>query len=108
MKESKKELIPIYEKVKSYYKKAEVKKYYNKYNIITKYELLSYNTIVLTYKESKLKLNKDININLLTSQTTLRHIKEFIKQYYYLLDNETQKTLEKNNFSKKILLQLFY
>lgn len=108
MKESKKELIPVFENVKSYYKKAEVKKYYNEYNIIVKYELLSYNTIVLTYKESKIKLNKDININLLTSQTTLRHIKEFIKQFYYLLDEETQKTLEKNNFSKKILLQLFY
>lgn len=108
MKESKKELIPIYEKVKSYYNKAEVKKYYNKYNIITKYELLSYNTIVLTYKESKLKLNKNINKSLLMSKTTLRHIKEFIKQHFYLLDEETQKTLEKNNFSKKILLELFY
>ena len=51
---------------------------------------------------------KQININLLTSQTTLRHIKEFIKQFYYLLDEETQKTLEKNNFSKKTLLELFY
>lgn len=108
MKESKKELLPIFENVKSYYNKAEVKKYYNKYNIITKYELLSYNTLVLTYKESKIKLNKDININLLTSQTTLRHIKEFMKQHFYLLDEETQKTLEKNNFSKKILLELFY
>ena len=108
MKESKKELVPVYESVKSYYKKAEVKKYYNKYNVIVKYELLSYNTIVLTYKESKLKLNKKINKELLTSQTTLRHIKEFIKQHFYLLDEETQKTLEKNNFSKKILLQLFY
>lgn len=108
MKESKKELLPVFENVKSYYKKAEVKKYYNKYNIIVKYELLSYNTLVLIYKDSKIKLNKDININLLTSQTTLRHIKEFIKQHYYLLDEETQKTLEKNNFSKKTLLQLFY
>lgn len=108
MKESKKELTPIFENVKSYYNKAEVKKYYNKYNIIVKYELSSYNTIVLTYKESKLKLNKNINKSLLTSKTTLRHIKEFIKQYFYLLDEETQKTLEKNNFSKKILLQLFY
>lgn len=108
MKESKKELLPIFENVKSYYKKAEVKKYYNKNNIIVKYELLSYNTLVLTYKESKIKLNKNIKKELLTSQTTLRHIKEFIKQYYYLLDEETKKTLEKNNFSKKILLQLFY
>ena len=108
MKESKKELIPVFENVKSYYKKAEVKKYYNKYNVIVKYELLSYNTLVLTYKESKIKLNKDININLLMSKTTLRHIKEFIKQYYYLLDEETKKTLEKNNFSKKTLLELFY
>ena len=108
MKESKKELTPIYENVKSYYNKAEVKSYYNKYNIITKYELLSYNTLVLTYKDSKIELNKKINKELLTSQTTLRHIKEFIKQHYYLLDNETQKTLEKNNFSKKILLKLFY
>lgn len=108
MKESKKELLPIYENVKSYYKKAEVKKYYNKYNIIVKYELLSYNTLVLTYKDNKIKLNKNIKKELLTSQTTLRHIKEFIKQYYYLLDEETKKTLEKNNFSKKTLLQLFY
>ncbi len=108
MKESKKELLPVFENVKSYYKKAEVKKYYNKNNIIVKYELLSYNTIVLTYKESKIKLNKNIKKELLTSQTTLRHIKEFIKQYYYLLDEETKKTLEKNNFSKKTLLQLFY
>lgn len=108
MKESKKELLPVFENVKSYYKKAEVKKYYNKNNIIVKYELLSYNTLVLTYKESKIKLNKNIKKELLTSQTTLRHIKEFIKQYYYLLDEETKKTLEKNNFSKKTLLQLFY
>lgn len=108
MKESKKKLIPVFENVKSYYNKAEVKKYYNKYNVIVKYELLSYNTLVLTYKDSKIKLNKKININLLMSKTTLRHIKEFIKQYYYLLDEETQKTLKKNNFSKKILLQLFY
>jgi len=103
MKESKKELLPVFENVKSYYKKAEVKKYYNKNNIIVKYELLSYNTIVLIYKESKIKLNKNIKKELLTSQTTLRHIKEFIKQYYYLLDEETKKTLEKNNFSKKTL-----
>lgn len=108
MKESKKELTPIYENVKSYYNKAEVKRYYNKYNIIVKYELLSYNTLVLTYKDSKIKLNKNINKDLLTSKTTLRHIKEFIKQYYYLLDEETKKTLEKNNFNKKTLLQLFY
>ena len=108
MKESKKELLPVFESVKSYYKKAEVKKYYNKYNVIIKYELLSYNTLVLTYKDSKMKLNKKINKELLTSQTTLRHIKEFIKQHFYLLDEETKKTLEKNNFSKKTLLELFY
>lgn len=108
MKENKKELLPVFENVKSYYKKAEVKRYYNKYNIIVKYELLSYNTLVLTYKDNKIKLNKNIKKELLTSQTTLRHIKEFIKQYYYLLDEETKKTLEKNNFSKKTLLQLFY
>lgn len=108
MKENKKELTPIYERVKSYYKKAYIKKYYNKNNIIVKYELLSYNTLVLTYKESKIKLNKNIKKELLTSQTTLRHIKEFIKQHFYLLDAETQETLIKNNYSKKALLQLFY
>lgn len=108
MKENKKELMPIYENVKSYYNKAIIKKYYNKDDIINKYELISYNTLVLTYKDNKIKLNKNIKKELLTSQTTLRHIKEFIKQYYYLLDEETKKALEKNNFSKKILLQLFY
>lgn len=108
MKESKKELLAIYDNRKSFYNKAEVKKYYNKNNILVKYELLSYNTIVLTYKNNKIKLNKNINNNLLFSNTTLRHIKEFIKQHFYLLDEETQKTLIKNNYSKKALIQLFY
>lgn len=87
IKEVKKELIPIYENVKSYYKKAYIKKYYNKDDIINKYELISYKTSILYLKDSKIYFNyKDINNKKIYSQTTLRHIKEFIKQYYYYLE----------------------
>ena len=97
-----KELMPIYENVKSYYKKAYIKKYYNKDDIINKYELMSYNTSILYIKNNKLYFNyKDINNNNIYTSTTLRHIKEFIKQYYYILELYYKDIINKSKLTKK-------
>lgn len=60
----------------SFYGKAT----YSKENDVA--VLFSYNTPVL-FKDSKdnLYINADVEESLLLSQTTLRHIKEFIKQF---------------------------
>lgn len=101
-KEVKKELLPIYEDVKSYYKKAYIKKYYNKNGLINKYELISYKTSILYIKDSKLYFNyKDINNNKIYTNTTLRHIKEFIKQYYYILELYYKDIINKSKLTKK-------
>lgn len=79
------ELTPICDKAKSFYNKAEVKEFTvdNKKEL----QLYSYNTLVCTIKNSeKIELNKNIDESLLFSQTTLRHIKEFLKQFYYFSD----------------------
>lgn len=107
MKIKKNELIPIYENVKSYYKKAEVKKYYNKDNIINKYELISYNTSILYLKNSKIYFNyKNINNKKIYTNTTLRHIKEFIKQYYYYLELYYKDIINKEKLKKDDIKKL--
>lgn len=70
-------LMPEYENVKSYYNKAVIIQDENKT------DLISYNTLVCTIKENKIILNKSVEIELLLSNTTQRHIKEFLKQFYY-------------------------
>lgn len=75
------ELQPIYDSAKSFYKKAWLRKYYNKDNIIIKYELISYNTIMVSWDGDGVKFNKHLYNY---SNTTLRHVKEFIKQYNHL------------------------
>lgn len=80
------ELKTIYDHALSFYKKAHVKKYYNKENIIIKYQLISYNTIMIEY-DASLKGNKQLIFNKHLynyTNTTLRHVKEFIKQYNHL------------------------
>ena len=79
------ELIPEYTNQKSFYNKAILKKYYNKFNILLKVELYSYNTLVCTIQDNKYILNDNIDVKLLFSNTTLKHIKELLKQYYYTL-----------------------
>lgn len=95
----KKELIPIYDTRKSFYNKAYIIKYYNKYNILLKVELYSYNTLVCTIKDSKYTLNDNIDVKLLFSNTTLRHIKELLKQFYYTIhfNIKTKKDIIKYN-----------
>lgn len=65
----KEELKPIYDRRKSFYKKAFIIR-----NADNSIDLLSYATIVATIKDGKL------HINGFYSNTTLRHIKEFIEQ----------------------------
>lgn len=107
MEVKKSELIPNYEEVKSYYKKAYIKKYFNKDNLINKYELISYNTSILYIKDSKIYFNyKDINNKKIYSQTTLRHIKEFIKQYYYILELYYKNIIDKEKLTKNDIKKL--
>lgn len=69
-------LNPQYDKAKSFYNKAEVVDYGE-----VKY-LYSYNTLVCTLRNDKLELNYNIEESLLFSRTTLKHIKEFLKQHF--------------------------
>lgn len=78
----KQELEPIYDRAKSFYKKAFIIR--NEDNSI---DLLSYSTIVATIK------NGELHINGFYSATTLRHLKEFISQMGYT--NGTKTELEK-------------
>lgn len=101
------ELTPIYEEVKSYYKKAEIKKVYNKDNIIIKYMLYSYNTKILEVNNNIIKFNyKNINNKKIYTMTTLRHIKEFIKQYYYLLEINYKNIIDKEKLKKEDIKKL--
>lgn len=105
MKKEKEFLNTIFDNAKSFYNKAYIVKYYNDENIIQYYELYSYNTLVLTLKEGRYILNNNINDSLLFSQTTLRHIKEFLKQKRYCLFDcikfDTKKDIIKYNDYKE-------
>lgn len=66
------ELLPVLNNQKSYYKKANIKE--------TKKEktLISYTTKIATIKDNKLiYLNKNIDVY---TQTTLKHLKDFLYQ----------------------------
>lgn len=85
------ELLPIYDSKKSFYHKAIIEE--ENENI----KLYSYNTLVCTLSHNDIILNDNIDQSLLFSNTTLRHIKEFLKQFYYNSDK---------NIAKKDLLKL--
>lgn len=86
-------LEPIYDTRKSFYNKAYIIRVGN---IICLY---SYNTLVLEIGRDYYKLNKNVNDDLLFSNTTLRHIKETLKQFYYKDD----KILTKKDIIKESL-----
>lgn len=105
--EKKKELLPIYEDVKSYYKKAFIVRYYDENGLVEKTELISYRTSILYIKNSEIYFNfKDINNNRIYSHTTLRHIKEFIKQHYYMLELNYKDIIAKEKLTKKDIEKL--
>lgn len=75
------ELEPIYSNVKSFYGKARVLKE----NGVIK--LLSYDTVIAEIKDNK------VHINGFYSQTSTKHLKEFLKQYGF--KTGTRQQLEK-------------
>lgn len=85
------ELLPVYDKRKSFNHKATVEEERG----IKK--LYSYNTLVCTLSNNDIILNDAVDQSLLFSNTTLRHIKEFLKQFYFNSDH---------NITKKDLLKL--
>ena len=91
--ENKEYLVPIYDTRKSFYNKAYITRVGNMVR------LYSYNTIVLEIGQGYYKLNKSIDDKLLYSNTTLRHIKECLKQYYY----NNNKILTKKDIIKESL-----
>lgn len=91
--ENKSYLMPLYDSRKLFYNKAHIVRVGN---II---RLYSYNTLVLEIGKDYYKLNKSINDDLLFSNTTLRHIKECLKQFYYKDD----RTLTKKEIIKESL-----
>lgn len=88
-------LEPMYINQKSFYKKAKVSEF------LGKLTLISYETPVCT-------LDKDtIHLNGLYSQTTLRHIREFLKQHdYKFKNNPAYAALIANNYDIKELRKL--
>ena len=93
-------LVPEYDKRKSFYGKARTKIYFGINNILEKIELYSYNTLVLTLENNEYNLNYNIDSRLLFSNTTLRHIKEFLKQFSYIHNfniNNKQDIIKYNN-----------
>ena len=95
VKEFKGGLQPKFDSRKSFYGKAQIEQIEIKGGDKV-YLLKSYNSIVSAIIETKdnykyFYLNNLIKKELLTSQTTLRHIKEFYKQFYR---NETKTKAE--------------
>lgn len=86
-------LMPIYDNRKSFYNKAYIVR------VGDLVRLYSYNTLVLEIGKGFYKLNKSIDEKLLFSNTTLRHIKETLKQFYY----RENKTLTKKEIIKESL-----
>lgn len=95
MKETVRELTPKFEKRQSYYGKALLKQ---KYNMLT---LVSYDTEIIkinlsTYKLETLCGPEDL------SNTTLRHLREFLKQNELgHIAELTKKEIQENIFKKR-------
>lgn len=92
-------LQPVYNTQKDYYKKAVVKTLDNNIKL-----LYSYNTLVCIINDNKYILNDNISYDLLFSNTTLKHIKDFLLQNIdilrlsHLIDSKiTKKDIIKNN-----------
>lgn len=92
-----KELKCVYDSAKSFYRKA----YYKKIKLLTGegLALYSYNTqVCIIYKDIYILNNYSFYSN-----TTARHVKEFIKQF--LPYTEVKSILEKNNYNKNIIIK---
>ena len=72
------DLKPVYSNVKSFYGKARI----IRENGVIK--LLSYNTVIAEIKDNK------VHINGFYSQTSTRHLKEFLQQYGFKIGTKAQ------------------
>lgn len=72
------DLEPVYSNVKSFYGKARI----IRENEVIK--LLSYNTVIAEIKDNK------VHINGFYSQTSTRHLKEFLQQYGFKIGTKAQ------------------
>lgn len=110
VKEFKGALQPKFENVKSFYNKAQIEQI--KINGGDKVVLLySYNSLVGAIIETKdnykyFYLNNKIQKELLTSQTTLRHIKEFLKQFLELKEYKKADIIKLANFKNFDFLEV--
>lgn len=99
LKRIKGELKPVFENVKSFYNKAEFEtietKNKNKIHLLKSYKSLVCGVVEEADGTKWIYLNNSIQKSLLTSQTTLRHIKEFLKQFY-----------KQQEYTKKELLKI--
>jgi hypothetical protein len=78
------ELIPVHDRAKSFYKKAHIG--FFKSDLLKTYcnYLISYESCVAILAETSPRvvgIREDVNGFL--TQTTMRHIREFLQQYYY-------------------------
>ncbi len=71
-------LEPVYSNVKSFYGKARI----IRENEVIK--LLSYNTVIAEIKDNK------VHINGFYSQTSTRHLREFLQQYGFKIGTKAQ------------------
>lgn len=110
LKRTKGELIAKFDTAKSFYNKAQFEEVEtDEGNKI--YLLYSYNSLVcgiVAEKDSPkwIYLNNNIQNNLLLSQTTLRHIKEFARQFYKdekMTKAELEKIATRTNFDFLLL-----
>ena len=92
-------LQPVYNNQKDYYKKAIVKTLDNNIKL-----LYSYNILVCIIYDNKYILNDNISYDLLFSNTTLKHLKDFLLQNInilrlsHLIDSKiTKSDIIKNN-----------
>lgn len=83
-------LEPKFENVLSYYRKAKI------IEDSEAISLYSYDTLIATIKGNEIKLNKNIEVY---TQTTRRHLNEFLQQFNFnkLNLNEIRKQLQNNN-----------
>ena len=101
------ELEPQYDSRQSFYKKAHV--IILSYKDSKVYLLKSYESLVAIITENSdgtkwWYTNQYISIDLLTSQTTLRHIKEFLKQFYKNKDYKKADILKNASYNTYIEL----
>lgn len=119
IKEEIKTLHCDYDSAKSFYNKAHVKitsvqlksdNDYIYYDGMVKIDLYSYNTLVMTiYKDIKRHLKdtytlyNDIERDDLYTNTTMRHVRECLKQYFY--NDDMIHYFNIYNYSKKIIFK---